>query len=1152
MAIILTRQPQFTRDNISGNVDYLNGSFFTKYVVNIEFRVETFVKPTPDNVFTFGDNAYQTDDFISNSIGGFAEFNVGDEIEIDGCTGVTDGNYIIVEKPSDNTVRVTDDLGGAVNFGFNVLVEDGIIRSLVEPLAIRYDFGLIENDAPFNFKSLVDGQEQYYDYTHPTQIPTSFQDMTPNGKLSWQVGLSDGAQVKRVSSDATTGNYVFQVEHTFFIVPFFLPNQLLKLRKSTPEPPNYYDLEKCLKQVFRLRSFATASEPNVFQELEVTDKLGDTGWAEEIRNGKQPEYSLASISYDTNSIGQLIVGDANDITIEIDELNGVAGAYVTLNFIALPEQDEDYRDINFYMYQNYVFDRAEITVGGATVQGETQGTGWQVLTDCSATTAANVTTISATIDFGADAITKLGTLSDKRYLIVAEVMGATQTAGDDNMTPVICDVNQTGIEIADATIDVTTNFLPHNVNSYTTGGSQDIILSRDEVVGDTILKVDKTLFTSCLLDEVTIQLIAKDADEVAVLSERIIDISGNQEINGARFVDLLEPLAYNVLPTEIRKNVQMIRRTDLDDSTYNVYQISFPFMFRWEYWKQLVLAQLPTDFLDTSQDFNGYNHEWDRLGDFSGWGIYYRLVTKLTCDGKQGTITTDKEITHYTYDENTDWTLKEIKLFDDTTELTYSGQYYIKDGINTKVVATFENANSIDFSEYYMEFILSPKEIGDQFSITTFSSVYDRSSISQFTSNDDTGKILIEQVDATTIKGTAYIDDTKFNKNYGEYTISARVKSKITPIPFVSTWNTENLSTGSSATSQVKLPLLSSGTYDFEVDWGDGNTDTITVWNQSEVTHTYSSTGDYTITILGQCHGWNFQNAGDRNKITTITQWGNGLRFGSATDVFEDCEYLTHVIAEDYPDLSDTISLKSYFQGCDRLEVLIANNWQVGHIISLREFLATDAVSVLTRLEWKGWDTSSVINRFRMLYNVLILPSVDIRDHDYSKTSDLERAFYRTLPTGDLKGIADINISSLTKAAQMLNFTTLDTSTFSNLYFKWSSQAPNIQSNVPFDGGGSKYFADEVDSGTASGTNPNELIDGSKDFTNTVTIGDVVFNDTNNTYARVTNVTATVLTLDIDIMTSGEDYSIQSSNAAKGKAKLIIDYSWTIDDGGYE
>ena len=62
---------------------------------------------------------------------------------------------------------------------------------------------------------------------------------------------------------------------------------------------------------------------------------------------------------------------------------------------------------------------------------------------------------------------------------------------------------------------------------------------------------------------------------------------------------------------------------------------------------------------------------------------------------------------------------------------------------------------------------------------------------------------------------------------------------------FISLWDTTE--DGESNSNQIKLPLESSGTYNFVVDWGDGSNDTITSYNQDEVTHTYSQGGIYEI-----------------------------------------------------------------------------------------------------------------------------------------------------------------------------------------------------------------------------------------------------------------------------------------------------------------
>ena len=54
------------------------------------------------------------------------------------------------------------------------------------------------------------------------------------------------------------------------------------------------------------------------------------------------------------------------------------------------------------------------------------------------------------------------------------------------------------------------------------------------------------------------------------------------------------------------------------------------------------------------------------------------------------------------------------------------------------------------------------------------------------------------------------------------------------PDAFISVWKTDN--TGTSNDDQVKLPLVSTGTYDFYIDWGDDSEiDHITAYNQDHL-----------------------------------------------------------------------------------------------------------------------------------------------------------------------------------------------------------------------------------------------------------------------------------------------------------------------------
>jgi surface protein len=142
--------------------------------------------------------------------------------------------------------------------------------------------------------------------------------------------------------------------------------------------------------------------------------------------------------------------------------------------------------------------------------------------------------------------------------------------------------------------------------------------------------------------------------------------------------------------------------------------------------------------------------------------------------------------------------------------------------------------------------------------------------------------------------------------------IFAQTKQKI---PMILSVDTTKLSTGSTAADHFKLPLTATGTYNFVVDWGDGNTDTITVWNDAAVDHTYAASGIKTVTIRGVCTEWSFNNTGDRLKLLNVLQWGNTV--STALD-FYGCANLTAISATDSP---ASLSLSNLFRGCTGLNV---------------------------------------------------------------------------------------------------------------------------------------------------------------------------------------------------------------------------------------
>jgi surface protein len=174
---------------------------------------------------------------------------------------------------------------------------------------------------------------------------------------------------------------------------------------------------------------------------------------------------------------------------------------------------------------------------------------------------------------------------------------------------------------------------------------------------------------------------------------------------------------------------------------------------------------------------------------------------------------------------------------------------------------------------------------------------------------------------------------------------------------FVSQWDTTLTSSGSSNSSQIRLPLIF-GTHDFTVDWGDGTSDTITSWNQAEVTHTYASEGIYTVAIDGTLVGWRFNDGGDKLKIIEISQWGS-IRLGNSDGYFRGSSNLV-LTATDALNLTGTTTLERAFEGCTNLGSSgDMNTWDVSSVTNMQwMFLETSSFNQ----PLGNWDVSGVTN----------------------------------------------------------------------------------------------------------------------------------------------------------------------------------------------
>jgi surface protein len=252
----------------------------------------------------------------------------------------------------------------------------------------------------------------------------------------------------------------------------------------------------------------------------------------------------------------------------------------------------------------------------------------------------------------------------------------------------------------------------------------------------------------------------------------------------------------------------------------------------------------------------------------------------------------------------------------------------------------------------------------------------------------------------------------------------------VTTLPaFQFTIDTTNTSVDSTNADQFRLPLTTSTGLDCVVDWGDGISNTITNHLAPEVTHTYASSGTYTVKITGDLLGWRFSNTGDRLKILDVKQW-SGLTINTDS-AFWGCTNLT-ASATDAPTITST-SLSSYFRDCSNFNGAIGN-WDVSNVTNIPAILF-NATSF--NQDISTWNTSSVTSMINTLNNADAF-NQDISNWDISQVSSF------------------VNF--------MINATGLSTTNYDLLLVGWEA---NLQSaypsgvgypftiSIPF--GGSKY-----------------------------------------------------------------------------------------------
>lgn len=259
---------------------------------------------------------------------------------------------------------------------------------------------------------------------------------------------------------------------------------------------------------------------------------------------------------------------------------------------------------------------------------------------------------------------------------------------------------------------------------------------------------------------------------------------------------------------------------------------------------------------------------------------------------------------------------------------------------------------------------------------------------------------------------------------------------------FVISIKTDNI--GTSNDDQFTLPW----TGDYDVDWGDGTTDT---GQSGSTTHTYSTAGTYDVSVTptNNCR-MNFNNGGDKQKLIEIKNWGTGT-WTNFEKSFLACFQLTTISATDTPDLSIVTKIGQIFQNCSKLSSASSlANWDTSNVTRMENSFR-NAEQFNENIT--SWDISNVTRIDGMFFDCLTF-NQPIGSWNIGNVTNISSVFRRNSLSFD-QSLAGWNITSVNVAPSLFKDSGLSTANYDATLIGWAAQS--ITNTVSTDFGNSQF-----------------------------------------------------------------------------------------------
>ncbi|KAF3978802.1 MAG: BspA family leucine-rich repeat surface protein, partial [Methylococcales symbiont of Iophon sp. n. MRB-2018] len=170
----------------------------------------------------------------------------------------------------------------------------------------------------------------------------------------------------------------------------------------------------------------------------------------------------------------------------------------------------------------------------------------------------------------------------------------------------------------------------------------------------------------------------------------------------------------------------------------------------------------------------------------------------------------------------------------------------------------------------------------------------------------------------------------------------------------------------------------------YSINWGDGTTQDIT---SSNPTHTYTATGDYTVTAENTITRFFLNNdENNRGKLRDIQQWGTA-NWTNMRRAFWGASNMI-MSASDSPNLAGVTNMSSMFSGASAFNQDISG-WNVASVTDMSSMFS--GASAFNQ-DIGGWNVASVTNMAQMFADTSAF-NQDIGDWNVASVTTMNRMF---------------------------------------------------------------------------------------------------------------------------------------------------------------